>query len=456
MAYLIDQLVWWLLLAAFFAALAGWAFAAMRADPEEKRLRQERERLLREFVLLSGDDDEASPPSDLQLELMRQRTDVSSSRVIELEQALAAARDRADDNAGRIAELQRELENAEAKAVEAARLRVELEGLQTEHQHVLEAPAAPEPHEDAQLREWRLRYFERRVDYLESQPVQTLALPAPSPEPAPVEPDPLPLLQADWRARLAEAAADELLVMAREPRVVAPPQPSAEEIEAEQRRHWRMLYLERRAHYLQAALDEALTSAPEERAPAAPDAAAIEDEARRAWRRSYLERRVAYLRTHAAEAAAIQAEIEPEPEPFLAAAEVPEVAPPAPTPEPAPEPAPVIAEIKEEEPSPPPAPAPLVPRGMEERPSALPAARNGAPDDFTLIEGVSPMQQSTLNSLGIYHFDQIASWTPANIAWVDQYLRLRGRITEEEWVEQAQDLARGLGVARAERVTEDA
>jgi len=67
---------------------------------------------------------------------------------------------------------------------------------------------------------------------------------------------------------------------------------------------------------------------------------------------------------------------------------------------------------------------------------------------------VSLLQQSTLNSLGIYHFDQIAAWTPANIAWVDQYLRLRGRIIEEEWVEQADDLARGIGVARAERERE--
>src|SRR6185312_11904204 len=70
-------------------------------------------------------------------------------------------------------------------------------------------------------------------------------------------------------------------------------------------------------------------------------------------------------------------------------------------------------------------PPPLVPAGSEERPPALPAATAGAPDDFTLIDGVSPLQQSTLYSLGVYHFDQIAAWTPANIAWVDKYLRLR-------------------------------
>lgn len=87
-----------------------------------------------------------------------------------------------------------------------------------------------------------------------------------------------------------------------------------------------------------------------------------------------------------------------------------------------------------------PAPAPQ-PR---KKPPVLAAPRNGAPDDLTLIEGVSALQQSTLYAIGVYHFDQIADWTPENVAWIDNYLRLRGRIDEEEWVEQAAALAREL------------
>ena len=95
---------------------------------------------------------------------------------------------------------------------------------------------------------------------------------------------------------------------------------------------------------------------------------------------------------------------------------------------------------------------PLARRGV--KPPVLGAARNGAPDDFTLIEGVSLQQQSTLYSLGVFHFDQVAAWTPDHVAWVDNYLRLRGRIADEEWVEQADDLARdGLGASR--RISED-
>jgi NADH-quinone oxidoreductase subunit E len=98
--------------------------------------------------------------------------------------------------------------------------------------------------------------------------------------------------------------------------------------------------------------------------------------------------------------------------------------------------------------------APPAPSVAARKPPVFSAARNGAPDDLTLIEGVSALQQTTLNGVGVFHFDQIAAWTPENVAWVDQYFRLRGRITEEEWVEQAGDLARE-GPAAARRATEE-
>src|SRR5690606_23427051 len=97
---------------------------------------------------------------------------------------------------------------------------------------------------------------------------------------------------------------------------------------------------------------------------------------------------------------------------------------------------------------------PARPNVQSAKPAMLASARNGAPDDLTLIDGVSLQQQSTFYSLGVFHFDQIAAWTPENIAWVDQYLRLRGRIEDEEWVEQAGDLARE-GPAAARRILED-
>ncbi|MEM7042891.1 MAG: hypothetical protein AAF543_08780, partial [Pseudomonadota bacterium] len=77
------------------------------------------------------------------------------------------------------------------------------------------------------------------------------------------------------------------------------------------------------------------------------------------------------------------------------------------------------------------------------RPEALPSARGGVADDLKKISGVGPKLERTLNGLGIYHFSQIAAFTPDNVAWVDRHLRFKGRIEREKWIEQAKILAEG-------------
>ncbi len=61
----------------------------------------------------------------------------------------------------------------------------------------------------------------------------------------------------------------------------------------------------------------------------------------------------------------------------------------------------------------------------------------GHPDDLTAIGGIGPKIQEVLNDLGIYHYDQIAAWTPENVAWIDEHLSFSGRIEQEDWVGQA-------------------
>ena len=52
------------------------------------------------------------------------------------------------------------------------------------------------------------------------------------------------------------------------------------------------------------------------------------------------------------------------------------------------------------------------------------------------------MLETLLHGLGYYHFDQIAAWTPAEVAWVDENLEgFHGRVSREGWVEQARQLA---------------
>ncbi|WP_193336320.1 hypothetical protein [Devosia beringensis] len=71
------------------------------------------------------------------------------------------------------------------------------------------------------------------------------------------------------------------------------------------------------------------------------------------------------------------------------------------------------------------------------RPSALGKPRAGGPDDLRQIKGIGPKLVAALNALGVYHLDQVATWSAANVDWVDGQLALKGRITRERWVEQA-------------------
>ena len=52
------------------------------------------------------------------------------------------------------------------------------------------------------------------------------------------------------------------------------------------------------------------------------------------------------------------------------------------------------------------------------------------------------MLEELLHRLGVFHFDQIAAWTPEDVAWVEENLEeIRGRVEREGWVEQARELA---------------
>ncbi len=65
---------------------------------------------------------------------------------------------------------------------------------------------------------------------------------------------------------------------------------------------------------------------------------------------------------------------------------------------------------------------------------------DGEPDDLKTIKGIGPKIESTLNSLGIYHFSQIAEFTEDDISWVNEHMQFNGRIEREKWVDQANEL----------------
>lgn len=87
-----------------------------------------------------------------------------------------------------------------------------------------------------------------------------------------------------------------------------------------------------------------------------------------------------------------------------------------------------------------------------QRPAGIVAARGGVADDLKLIKGIGRQNEGRLHGLGIWHFDQIAAWTPENAQWVGGYLAFPGRIEREEWVTQAATLAKGGETDFAKRV----
>lgn len=66
----------------------------------------------------------------------------------------------------------------------------------------------------------------------------------------------------------------------------------------------------------------------------------------------------------------------------------------------------------------------------------------GKADDLKLISGVGPKLEKTLNSLGFWHFSQIAKWKKSDVAIVDNELSFKGRIERDDWIVQAKKLAK--------------
>ena len=72
--------------------------------------------------------------------------------------------------------------------------------------------------------------------------------------------------------------------------------------------------------------------------------------------------------------------------------------------------------------------------------AAAPAAAAGA-DDLKQLSGVGPALEKKLHAAGVTSFAQIAAWTEADVAAMDEQLSFKGRIEREGWIAQAAELA---------------
>lgn len=157
------------------------------------------------------------------------------------------------------------------------------------------------------------------------------------------------------------------------------------------------------------------------------------------------------------------------------------VAPPKPAPSSAPEPAapkasepePAVPEATEPEPAAVPeseAQAPAEPATSDNTPLVKPSAtlageqelaeRKGiwkysgddnttdadllsGPDDLKKISGVGPAIEKKLHAADVTSFAQIAEWSANDVTRMDEVLSFRGRISRDNWIEQATILAAG-------------
>ncbi len=58
-------------------------------------------------------------------------------------------------------------------------------------------------------------------------------------------------------------------------------------------------------------------------------------------------------------------------------------------------------------------------------------------DDLTKIKGLGPKIETTLNTLGITTFKQIASWTKDDVDMVNKKISIHGKSNRASWIKQA-------------------
>jgi predicted flap endonuclease-1-like 5' DNA nuclease len=77
--------------------------------------------------------------------------------------------------------------------------------------------------------------------------------------------------------------------------------------------------------------------------------------------------------------------------------------------------------------------------------TAVPIRPTEAParDNLQRIGGITAEIEQRLNALGISRYSEIAQWSPAAVERIDRELGTQGRISRENWIEQAQILSRG-------------
>ncbi|MDZ7818723.1 MAG: hypothetical protein U5K55_08940 [Aliarcobacter sp.] len=89
---------------------------------------------------------------------------------------------------------------------------------------------------------------------------------------------------------------------------------------------------------------------------------------------------------------------------------------------------------------------------LDFKPLVLSSPRPVGKDNLKKIKGIDSKIEIDLNSLGIYHFDQISKWSSKNCDWIEEFLHFPGCAKNNQWIEQAKILQSGKETIYSQKV----
>jgi predicted flap endonuclease-1-like 5' DNA nuclease len=89
---------------------------------------------------------------------------------------------------------------------------------------------------------------------------------------------------------------------------------------------------------------------------------------------------------------------------------------------------------------------------VDNKPLILSSPRPSGKDKLLKIKGIDAKVEKDLNKLGIFHFNQIASWSNKNCDWIEEFLSLPGCAKKNQWIEQAKILESGKETVYSQKI----
>ena len=75
-----------------------------------------------------------------------------------------------------------------------------------------------------------------------------------------------------------------------------------------------------------------------------------------------------------------------------------------------------------------------------DKPTLFTEAPAEGKDKLSALKGIGPVLEKKLNELGVYSYEQIASWTTEQEIWIGTQMAFPKKVSKEEWVKQAKEL----------------